>query len=58
MAHIFENDYAYLTDSRELWLKENSFFGARKIADIEEMEPEEAVEMYEQAFSQLEAAVH
>jgi hypothetical protein len=58
MAHIFENEYAYVTDSHELWLKETSFFGTRKIADIDEMDPEEAVAMYEHAFSQLEERVH
>lgn len=58
MAHIFENDYAYITDNHELWLKETSFFGARKIADVEDMDPEEAVGMYEHAFSQLEERIN
>lgn len=57
MAHIFENDYAYVTDNGEIWVKETSFFGARKIADLDEMDVLEAIPIYEQSFSQLEEGV-
>jgi hypothetical protein len=55
--YVYEDDFSFLTDSNELFLKEGSHFSRRKLVEVDEDALESKLDELKEAFSKLEQEV-
>ncbi|NGP77579.1 DUF349 domain-containing protein [Balneolaceae bacterium YR4-1] len=55
--YIYEDEYSFLTEKNELFLKESLHFSERKLSEVEEGELESSLKELKEAFSKLEEEV-
>lgn len=51
--YLFENDYLYVTEEGELYLKKTAYFNVRKIATLDPENLHQKIEEYEEKFASL-----
>jgi hypothetical protein len=56
--YLFENEYAYVTDNGDLYLKKTAHFDVRKLTSLDPENLEKDLEGYQEKFSSLEEKVN